>query len=538
MRIPHLLLSFSILAATQAQWNVPAINTPVSGSAMGAATPLAAMGPDGSTYITWFENVTGAYVLKMQRLDADGVALWAAGGIVVSAEPQNSALFRFDFTNDHAGNAIVVFQDMRTGDLDVVAYKVAPDGSQLWPGGLPLPTPDATGIGPVTGVLSDDRIVFAWTTDRSPATVAYRVVESDGTFSGDPLELGGAGIHGRPKIVATSDGGFWLQYVVQQGSFLAPGTMQVVRCDATGASAAPVTLSTNTITGFHFPTPVSDGHDGLYIGFNSGNAANANLTDVYVQRLRANGTLWSATGTAVEVGASNQRFVGTVTPALVNDVVGLVMPYSETDLNQNQGRISVQRLDTAGTTLLGATGLDVTVLTSAPQQPFGNSATNDGAIISFAHGNSGSQLLLGHRFRLGDNTLTPYDVCINPGGMDDASQSPIRNGMAVAVWQDDREGGGIYAQRIMAQSTIGINESETGGILLLGGDTPQLLFQRTIAPSMLRVIDTQGRELIHQRLAAQTAGTVVPLPLSTMADGAYVVRVDGPGVSFSQKWVR
>ncbi|MCB0768618.1 MAG: hypothetical protein KDB95_15520, partial [Flavobacteriales bacterium] len=158
------LLPLALLLSTPltAQWTTPDINTPVSATTgVGAATPLSAPGPDGSTYVTWFES-DGGYVLKMQRLDADGNALWVPGGIIVSDEDQNTALFRYDFKSDHEGNAIVAFQDERSGTLDVVAYKIGEDGTDLWSGGLPLPTPDATGLAPTIGVLADDRLVFAW----------------------------------------------------------------------------------------------------------------------------------------------------------------------------------------------------------------------------------------------------------------------------------------------------------------------------------------------------------------------------------------
>ena len=144
MRSPLLALLITACTAATAQWTTPTENTRVSGTgSVEAATPMSAPGPDGSTYITWFEGASG-YRLMMQRLDADGFALWDAGGIVVSDEPQNSALFRFDFTSDNAGNAIVAFQDERSGNLDVVAYRAAPDGTMLWGDGIALTTPGST----------------------------------------------------------------------------------------------------------------------------------------------------------------------------------------------------------------------------------------------------------------------------------------------------------------------------------------------------------------------------------------------------------
>ncbi len=124
MRSTVLAFLLPVCIVATAQWTTPNVNTRVSGAgSVEAATPMSAPGPDGSTYITWFEGASG-YRLMMQRLDADGVALWDAGGIVVSDEPQNSALFRFDFKSDHAGNAIVVFQDERSGALDVVLARL------------------------------------------------------------------------------------------------------------------------------------------------------------------------------------------------------------------------------------------------------------------------------------------------------------------------------------------------------------------------------------------------------------------------------
>jgi hypothetical protein len=539
-----MLLSISLTLATTlaAQWTTPDLNTAVSAtSGAGASTPLSAPGPDGSSYVTWFENATGAYVLKMQRLDVDGQALWAPGGIVVSDEPQNSALFRFDFKSDHAGNAIVVFQDERSGALDVVAYKISPAGDALWAGGLPLLTPGATGIGPVIGVLADDRIVFAWNTDRTPQTVAYRVVEPDGSLSGDPLEIGASGITGRPKVVPTSDGGFWLQYVHQPGNFLSPGTMYAVRCDGDGVAGPTIAIAANTINGFYFPEPISDGHDGLYVAFNTGNVANGSITDVCVQRLRANGVTWANTGRPVEDGVLTQRYTGTATPALVNDDAGLMIAYIVTNLNQSEGGIAVQRFDTAGAALLGATGPILVASSTALPQLFGNAAVADGVVAVYTTGGFGAETAHAVRTDLNGTVVgTPaiIDVSTASSSKDDATLIPFRDGQAVAVWQDERNGSTIYAQPIEVDNSTSVTESNENGIVLLAGEAAEILFLQAAPASQLCITDAQGR-LVHQQfLPAQGQGSRVPLPLHDAPAGMYLVTLEGPDVRMVQRLVR
>lgn len=541
MRFSLLPASALLTFTLQAQWTTPDQNTPVSDvTGVGAATPLSAAGPEGSTYATWFENATGQYVLKMQRLDVDGNTMWSPGGIVVSAEDQNTALFRYDLKSDHAGNAIVAFQDMRSGVLDVVAYKIGPNGLHQWPGGVPLLTPGATGLAPSIGVLSDDRIVFTWNTSRSPATVAYQLFETNGTTSGFPLEIGGTGITGRPKVVATSDGGFWLQYVHQSGNFLSPGTMYAVRCDAMGVAGPPIVIAANTITGFYFPEPVPDGQDGLYVAFNTGNVANGNLTDVCVQRLRADGTTWSNTGVPVEDGVMTQRYTGTATPVLMGDN-GVMLAYQVTDLNQSEGGISVQRFDPMGGTLLGTTGPVIVTSSSALPQVFGNAAIPDGMVAAFTLGGFGLEVAHAARVDLNGEVYMGgplIDLCVAQSGKDDATLVPFTGGQAVAVWQDERNGSTIYAQPVQLDFNTGTVDATEGDIVLLGGEAPALLFGAARDASVLRITDPRGRLFHEQRLGPQPQGARVHLPLQGATAGVYLVTIEGAGQRSVHRLVR
>jgi hypothetical protein len=528
MRTLHLLSALALAAPLAAQWNTPSVNTPVrAANGVICATPLSTAGPEGSTYITWFEQVGGPYVLRMQRLDVNGVPLWDPAGLVVSNAPQNSALFRYDLTTDAAGHAVVAFQDERTGTLDVAAARVSPDGAAQWgTDGVHLPTSGSTGLAPAVGGLSNGRIVFAWTTDRSPATVAWRVLSADGTP--DPLgtqEITATGNLGRPRIIPTSDGGFWLQYVEQTGNFLSPGTLKAIRFTPALAATPPVTVCTSTIAGFFFPQPVPDGHDGFYVAINTGNVGNPSLTDVHVTRLRANGSTWSVQGTPVEVGTTTQRYCMTATPALVSDASGVMMAYRRTNTNQDQGGIAVQRFDTAGTRLLGTLAVEVLPLSAALPAPFANAAVPGGIVCTLMQGGFGANTLSAYRIGLNGAVLDPpglIDVCTVSSGKDDPTLVPFRNAQAVAVWMDERSGTGIYAQNIVVDDASSIAEREAPAIRVIMAPEPTLLLPGGFAPATLRVFAAEGRMLHAQRLQATPAGTRIPLPEHLLRPGAHV----------------
>ncbi|HQW41285.1 MAG TPA: hypothetical protein PK149_08980 [Flavobacteriales bacterium] len=527
------LLFISLLSHTAfAQWDIPSVNTPVRAAAgVDAVTPLSAAGRQGSTYISWFEQSDGGYILRMQRLDVDGVAEWDSEGLLVSEEPQNSALFRYDLAGDLEGNAIVAFQDERSGSLDVVAYKVGPDGSMVWGSGLALPTPDGTGLAPSIGVLSDNRVVFAWNTDSSPSAVAYLVVSQDGVP--DPAgtqQITSIGNLGRPKIVPCSDGGFWIQYVEQDGNFLTPGVITAARVSATLELGTPVIVSTKTIAGFYFPQPITDGHDGMYVAFNTSNGSNENITDLFVQRLRADGSLWSPKGTSVEDGVTTQRFTFSATPALVNDDDGLMLAYQRTDLAQSEGGISVQRMDTAGNRMLSDAGVVVIPANSLLPAPFGNAALTDGMVTTTLDVGTGPHKIAAQQIGLDGLVVgPPISLCSVSSEKDDPTLVPFRNGQAIIAWQDQRSGtGGIYAQPVQLDFNVGItapSSTDNTFVLWPNPTTGQL---RALLPGEaadlldLRVIDATGRTIWTKRRVPFSAEGIL-LDLSTLAPGSYAL---------------
>lgn len=462
MRSPLLALMLVMPGIhTLAQWTADTqLNTSVrSGAGVDAATPLMSDGPDGSTYVSWFDNQAGGYQLRMQRLDANGYGLWAAEGLVVSDHPQNSALFRYDLKTDHQGNAIVAFQDERSGHLDIVVYKVDPSGTQLWGAdGIALTDPASTeGLAPVIGVLADNEVVVAWNADDgTDKWVAVQHLLEDGTIPwATPYQITGAYKYSRPKVIPTSDNGCFVQYVEEAGNFPFTCTMYAQRFDGQGNVVGTFGVSIKNISAFFFPEPIPDGQDGFYLAFTTSNPDNAALSDVYVQRLRGDFSLWSGTGTELLAGTSTQRFTGGL--AFLNDIMGLMAPVQVTNAAQSQTGWSVQRLDTAGVVQLGDGGVTIVPLSAQPISTDGIAGTLDGSIVTYSEGGFGQERLRATRLGVAGNVVWgPLDLCTVNSNKDDAACGRLgNNDQIVSVWQDDRSGSGIFAQNITLEGGLG-----------------------------------------------------------------------------------
>ncbi|MBK6680467.1 MAG: hypothetical protein IPG53_10775 [Ignavibacteriales bacterium] len=145
--------------------------------------------PDGSTYISWFDNRGGSYAVYMQRLNADGVKLWGSQGLLISNNPQSSSLVDYDITCDASNNAIVAFTDTRSGDLDVFAYKISPSGEFLWgANGVTLSSGTGYEANPTVASTPDGNVVVAWIYAVNPYKIYLQKIDPLVTNYGEPLQ--------------------------------------------------------------------------------------------------------------------------------------------------------------------------------------------------------------------------------------------------------------------------------------------------------------------------------------------------------------
>ena len=119
------LLLLAVLAAVPAaaDWpDDPAENMVICDRSGEQSVTKVVAASDGGCYVSWYDNSSGNYDVYLQRLDGDGVAQWADGGLLVSDSPQDSWVTDYDLASDHSDHAIVVIHAIRDGsDRDIFA---------------------------------------------------------------------------------------------------------------------------------------------------------------------------------------------------------------------------------------------------------------------------------------------------------------------------------------------------------------------------------------------------------------------------------
>jgi hypothetical protein len=178
--------------------------------------PVAVSDGLGGAYIVWSDsrdvNHSDAH-LYAQRIGADGLPQWAAGGVKVCPDGgrQHWPVAISDYRPPVGLNTngfIVVFQDTRTGSFTLVAQRMDMDGARPWGnGGVPLCTTGTPGGYPA--VVTDGTAspffsagaLVAWQTATSD--IRCNMVNANGVvqWGGDGLAVcTAAGDQGNPVI--------------------------------------------------------------------------------------------------------------------------------------------------------------------------------------------------------------------------------------------------------------------------------------------------------------------------------------------------
>ncbi len=559
-----------LLAArpAQAQWvSNPMLNTVVRDVAGTAElTPHISPGPNGGTYVAWFESVaTTNYQMRLQLLNVNGQPLFGAAGLLVSSQPQSSALYRYDLKTDNEGNAVLAFQDVRSADgsNQCVIYKISPTGQQLWgANGIALLDATATsGLSPTIGITTGNNVVVGWNasatanTDHGTKLVPMLKFSSAGTaLWTTPVRIQAVSRRfSRPTFTAVPGSeDIVVQYVEETGSGLGVSTLYAQRYNASGATVwtAPAQVSTKTIPFAYFPEPVPDGSGGFFVQLNTGNPANATLNDVYVQRVAADGTLpWGTAGTEVLAGTATLRTSGSLQylPAR-GEVWALV---NELDNTQSQSGTTVQRLNpTTGAVQLGASG----VVVQAPSNVYYAAQTlrdtGTGLILTYSQTSySINRSLWATKLNyLAQTTWAagPVQLSSNVSAKLNYSTLPFANGQLVNVWQDQRQDDGIYAQTINDNGQLGTllaaRSGQAAEALTLcpnPGLTPSLHLTAARAQTVpVTARDLTGRLVWQAEVPLSAGDTAVPLDAPGLAAGIYLVEATVDGTAWRGRWVK
>jgi len=516
-------------------------------------TPLSATTSTGQTYISWFDSYNSNYQLRMQLLDEFGNKLWPDSGLVVSSLPQNSALYRYDLKVDNEDNAIVAFQDERSGSLKVVAYKIGPSANFIWGAtGVELTDSSAQGLAPTIGVTMANNAVIAWHADLgSSKWVSFQKISSTGTVLWSKRIFDNTNTNKYSRAVLTSSGidDIIMMYVEELGNF--PGVTstlysQIFDSNGDPVWSVPLQVSTKTIPYFVFPQIISDLNDGFFTAFNTSNPINPGLNDVYAQHVQANGTLWSATGTQVANSSTEHKSTGGFCYNLLNDAFYINLQVL--DGGQGSSGVFIQGIDASGSVLMGANGIQLKNVDPIYYNPHALVDAGNGLISIFSFGSFGAQQIASIKTDYNGSLLWGFEpaICNYNSNKDDLSAGLFKNNQTVIVWEDDRLDAGVYLQNLNGDGSFGIITSITevnreNELFLYPNPSsfPILkLNSKTDDQASIIISSIEGEECLRRNYPIQSGINEIRIDNMPFAAGIYLITISTNTATSYTKWIK
>lgn len=463
-----LLALLLIHKALSAQWtNITTQNTLVSDDAQFDETlPMAAPSVNGYTFVSWFQaNGSGSYNAMLQLLDSNGYAHWP-NPLVVSANPQSSALYVHDFNTDHDGNALFAFQDIRNGNTETVIYKIDTAGNFVWgTNGIPLHDANATfEAAPKIAVFDNNNVAVAWSASASGNKwVAWQIIDASGiSLFQTPQIIDSPTLNfSRPFPVITSDGNIMLVYVQETGNF--PGLtsllfVQKYLANGNPAWGFPTAVSSYGLGFVSNPLVVSDNNGGCYIGFNCGTPSAPSINTAFVQYIGAFGvTGFAADGLELCALNANHKFVKDL--CFRSSDNSLYCTLKVTDGGQNGAGVYAQSLDVNGNLNFANNALEVVPISTAnPCEAFTIDDAGNGLILAYSEGGFNNQQIKAHKINYNGSILFPAPVTLSDAssGKSRVTSNQMNNAQLIVTWEDTRLNAGVYAQNMHPDGNLGI----------------------------------------------------------------------------------
>jgi hypothetical protein len=346
-----------------AQWSNNASNpTLIAGGPGGQVMPKVALGENGNTYISYFDAASGAYKVMLQLLDNSGVAVWPEP-VEMGGSVSDTWLTDYDLTTDQEGNAIVCFQDIRSGANAIYIYKVSPSGEQLWgENGICLSldssaaTPDYT---PVLLNTQDNSTYVAWQHQGDLACITLQKLNPAGEIQwpiGVSVSATGATTCW-PQLLESADNVILMKFYVDMGPFWNPNRMvRMARINPqggllweTGVSDATGIAAWTQIIGF-----APDGSGGAVLSWHDDRDFDS-MNQAWFARITADGgSTTPYNGAYVSSSTNYNQFYPRVICDFEAQEARIV--FRITNSAQDQAGMIMQRMDYAGNRLMGDAG--------------------------------------------------------------------------------------------------------------------------------------------------------------------------------------
>jgi hypothetical protein len=486
----HVFFIFAALAATaHAQWSSdPATNLVIDDGAGEQTQPKIVPHPDGGFYVSWYDSDPAGspafgYDVRLQRLDAAGHELWAAGGVLI-ADRGFSSTQDYGLAVDASGDALLAFRDDRAGGVQIAVVKVAAAGTVTWDVQV-TSTTDFLASPRVAGT-SDGEVVVAWT-QNSDAKL-QRLDSTGSPLWGAGVTLTpGAGSYSPSDLQAGDAGSVVLAFVHQTGAFGSPRHLLAQKLDTAGAlqwgAGHVAVFDGGSLQNGNFPGFRPDGSGGGVFAWYE-----VSPLQCLAQRVDASGSeVFAHNGVVVSTDATRVR----VSPSVdYNPSSGeTFVAWLEQSSLQDMFGVYAQKLDASGTRQWSSTGA---VLVAVGATQLGNVRTlayADGAQVFWVEGPSfGSQTIVASRLDGSGSLISgPFDAATTSSAKSRLAAESSAVGFAGLAWADDRvDSGGVYVQDVNPDGTLGPGGAAycfasdaacpcaNGGAPTSGCDIPQL----------------------------------------------------------------
>jgi hypothetical protein len=364
--------------------------------------PVIISDSSGGAIIAWEDKRNGNYNIFVQKVNAWGVALWAANGVALCGSPFDQR--NPSITGDSAGGAIVTWEDKRHGGdfPDIYAQRITQDGAVKW---------DSNGV-----------------------AVCVQ--------AGDQLD---------PRVIDNVMGGAIIAWEDKRSEDY---DIYAQRIDASGAPlwAANGVVISSAISDQLRPRMIGDGSYGaIIVWYDFRNTIDYNI---FAQRIGADGTVkWAVYGLAINNKMSSDQ----INPVIAADGGGGAIIAWE-DKRAGDVDIYGQRVDSSGIVQWTSTGVLICSATGDQVNPQIVSVYSGGANIAWMDSrNAASDIYIqqitaeGRKISAtgGSAVCTADSSQINPVLCNNGSDG------AIVIWQDFRnKNSNIYAQIIPRESLV------------------------------------------------------------------------------------
>ncbi len=448
-----------------AQWSTdPQVNNAIATASGEEAIPKIAIAESGTTYISWFSNESGNYNVRLQKLDVFGNKQWADEGLLVSDNASMTWLTDWDMTVDQDDCAILTLQDIRTGNNNIFAYRISPEGDFLWGAdGLQLSnSPTVFNVSPKVVVTNSGNVIIAWQADND---IIRQKIAPDGTllWGNNGITMTGTNAYSWPQLLPVGTDDVIMKYFEDSGSF--PGITRHVfaqRYDTDGNAVWAQDAVVSTAGGISpwtqiFPF-INDGSDGFYIAWHDDRDFN-NLASVYVQHIGPDGTvLLGDNGIEASTMPNRNHFYAQL--SLPQNSEDIFVYWNEMDADQINRGIYGQKISATGERLWTDNGKKFIDLSSLDVYPYAARNSDDNTVLFYEENPSGPNAIIkamgidpdGNSFW----STSMVDICSLSSSKVHTVTSDFHDGQWITAWEDNRNGGSdIYGQNLKLDGTLG-----------------------------------------------------------------------------------